>query len=462
MFVGRERELELLEREYKREGTSFVIIYGRRRVGKTSLIKEFIKNKPSLYFLATEEIEEENMKNFQWKIVEYFNLDLFKDITLKNWEKIFQLIPDTKDKLILVIDEFQYLAFVNKAVTSIFQKIWDEILSKKNIMLILCGSYISMMEDLTLSYNSPLFGRRTAQIKLDPLNFFEAKLLYNQENNEKNILLYSITGGTPKYIEMFDVKSPDLFSAISENILKKGSFFYEEAEFLLEKEVEKNITYFSILKTIALGNHKIGKIASTLSLPVSSISKYLDTLQKLDIVERIVPVTEENPEKSKKGLYYIKDNFLNFWFKFVFPYKSYLEIDKTDYVLKMIKERFYENNVSLVFEEICRQYLIYKSPFVFSKIGKWWDGDEEIDIIGINQEDKNYLVGECKFTVKPVSLELFFHLKEKAKKIKINGKNIINFNTHFAFFSKSGFTKDFIDYAKENKNIHLFTIDDIN
>ncbi|MGB9813726.1 MAG: ATP-binding protein [Thermovenabulum sp.] len=418
---------------------SFVILYGRRRVGKTSLIKEFIKNKPAVYFLATEEIEEENMKNFQREITAYFNLELFKEVFLKSWEKIFQLIPETKEKLVIVIDEFQYLAFTNKAIPSIFQKIWDEILNKKNIMLILCGSYVSMMENLTLSYSSPLFGRRTAQIKLSPLNFFEAKLLYNEEDNEKNILLYSITGGVPKYIEMFDFKNLDLFSAISENVLKKGSFLYEEAEFLLEKEVEKNITYFSIL----------------------NITKYLDTLQKLDILERVVPITEENPEKSKKGLYFIKDNFLNFWFKFVFPYKSYLEIEKVDYVLKKIQERFFENHVSFAFKDICRQFLLFKFPFILPKIGKWWDSDEEIDIVGINPEEKICLFGECKFNNNPLSLELFFKLKEKAKKVKINGKNNENYKIHYSLFSKSGFSKEFIEYAKENKNIYLFTLEDI-
>lgn len=457
MFVGRKHELDILEKEYQRRGASFVIIYGRRRIGKTSLIKEFIKNKPALYFLATEEIEDENMKNFQDKITSHFNLELFKDVYLKNWEKIFQLIPETKEKFIIAIDEFQYLTMTNKAVPSIFQKIWDELLCNKNIMLILCGSYVNMMENLALSYNSPLFGRRTAQIRLGPLNFFEAKLMYNDENTEKNIIRYSITGGVPKYIEMFDYKTPDIYKAIAENILKKGSFLYEEAEFLLEKEVEKNITYFSILKAIAIGNHKLGKIASVLSMPVSSVIKYLDTLQKMDIVERTVPVTEENPEKSKKGLYFIKDNFLDFWFKFVFPYKSYLELDKVEYVLDIIKNRLIENHVSYTFEQVCRQFVSYKFPITFPLIGKWWDSSDEIDIVGLNHEEEICLFGECKFSNNPISLELLSELKEKAKKANIN----TNYKPYYVFFSKNGFTKELIDYARGKREVFLFTVEDI-
>ena len=454
MFVGRTREVETLQDEYDKNESSFVVIYGRRRVGKTTLIKEFIKDKKSIYFLANEEIEKENQKNLQQGLSESLNIEYIKDVNFNNWEGLFKLIPDctsnNNEKLIIIIDEFQYLCMVNKAFPSIFQRIWDENLKNKNIMVIICGSYMSMMEALTLSYNSPLYGRRTAQIKLAPLTFEETKGFYNDLTLEEEILRYSITGGVPKYIEIFK-NYDNLFKSIEKNILRKDSFLYEEPNFLLKNEVEKPMTYFSILKCIAAGNHKMGNISSHLSIPSATTGKYLHTLRQLDIIEREVPVTEDNPEKSKKGLYYIKDNFIEFWFKFIFPYNTYLEMDKYQYVLNIIERNLIDNHTAFVFEKVCSELLWnLKLPFELLKVGRWWDGNDEIDVVGINSFENSIIFGECKFWNKKIGMNILISLKEKAKKVNYLKKDR---KEYFILFSKLGFNEELIEAEKRGEVI---------
>jgi AAA+ ATPase superfamily predicted ATPase len=453
MFVGRKKELDTLNYEYNKAEASFVVIYGRRRVGKTTLIKEFIKAKKSVYFLANEEIELENEKKLQEELAVYLKQDYIRDMTFKNWDGIFKLIPEstTEEKLVLVIDEFQYLCMTNKAFPSIFQRIWDEELKKKNIMIIICGSYMNMMEGLTLSYTSPLYGRRTAQIKLSPLSFNETREFYKELSFEEQVKRYSITGGVPKYIEVFKEKN-NLLASIEKNVLNSDSFLYEEPNFLLKNEVEKPITYLSILKAIAAGNHKMGNISSNLSISSSTVGKYLSVLQGLDIVVREVPVTEENSEKSKKGLYIIKDNFIDFWFKFVFPYTSYLEMGRTEYVLKVIERNIIDNHVAFVFEKVCAEMLWdMELPFQPLKVGRWWDSNEEIDIVAINSFENSILFGECKFWENKVGVSVLSKLKEKAKKVRCLNEDR---NEYYAIFSKNGFTEELLKYQQE-ENIFL-------
>lgn len=456
MFVGRKKELDTLNYEYNKAEASFVVIYGRRRVGKTTLIKEFIKAKKSVYFLANEEIEIENQKTLKEELTVYLNQTYIRDMTFKNWDGIFKLIPEgsNEEKLILVIDEFQYLCITNKAFPSIFQRMWDEELKKKNIMVIVCGSYMNMMEGLTLSYTSPLYGRRTAQIKLSPLSFNEASEYYKELPFEEQVKRYSITGGVPKYIEVFKEKN-NLLVSIEKNILNRDSFLYEEPHFLLKNEVEKPVTYLSILKSIAAGNHKMGNISTSLSIPSATTGKYLNILQGLDIVAREVPVTEENPEKSKKGLYFIKDNFIDFWFKFVFPYTSYLEIGRTEYVLKVIKRNLIDKHIAFVFEKVCAEKLWdMELPFQPLKVGRWWDSNEEIDIVAINSFEDSILFGECKFWDNKVGVNVLKKLKEKAKKVRCLNQDR---KEYYAIFSKAGFTEELMEYQKE-ENIFLFMV----
>ena len=302
MFVNRVKELQLLNDEYKEEGFRFSVLYGRRRVGKTTLLKEYIQNKESIYFLVTLESENIVLKRFQDIIANYLNDDFLKELKIDSFEQIFKYISQKtfEKKLIIIIDEFQYLTKINSSIPSIFQYIIDELLKQKNIHLILCGSIISMMYEQTLSYNSPLYGRRTSAIKLEAIKFEYIKEFFSKKSEIELIELYSILYGVPKYLEMFkDTK--DIYKSIEKNILDKNSFLYDEPRFILQNEVNEPITYFTILETIARGEHKLGNIAGRLNKNVQNITSFISKLMELDIIYKDVPITEINPHKSKKG-----------------------------------------------------------------------------------------------------------------------------------------------------------------
>ncbi|QKG29812.1 ATP-binding protein [Campylobacter sp. RM16187] len=433
MFADRVKELKLLNDEYSNSNFSFTVLYGRRRVGKTTLLKEFIKDKPSIYFLATLENFNVVLNRFKDIVAEFLQDSLLKSLELTDIKQLFKYLSNKKfdKKIIIIIDEFQYLSKIDSSIPSQFQYIIDELLKDKSIHLILCGSIISMMYEQTLSYNSPLYGRRTSDIKLEAIEFDYLKEFFNNKSKEELIELYSVLYGVPKYLEMFR-DSGDIFNSIETNILNPNGYLYNEPQFILQNEVNEPITYFSILEAIANGEHKIGNIAGKLNKNVQNITSFISKLMELDIIYKDVPITESNPLKSKKGLYFIKDNFFRFWFSYVLPYKSQLEIGNTNYVLNILKENF-NSFISPIYEKLALRYMMNNYSLI--KCGRWWDKDTEIDIVGIAQD---YLIAaECKYSNKKVGIDVLKDLQEKSKKIDSNLPI-----KHFFIFSKSGFTDE--------------------
>lgn len=462
-FIGRKNELHTLNTEYNRN-SSFVVIYGRRRVGKTTLIKEFLKNKTAFYYLATEELESQSMKRLANVIARTTKNTLLQKIEFTDWLDLFQLIADYKpeEKKALVIDEFPYLVRTNSAFPSILQNAWDEFLKDSNVMLILSGSLIGMMQKHALSYDSPLYGRRTAQMRLTPLPFTS---IYETQNLpfEQAVEQFALTGGVPKYLEFFEDGRP-LEEQLKDAVFSKNGFLYEEPNFLLKSESLTAVNYFSIIKTIADGNHKLGKIASALGQESSSLTPYLSTLSDLGFIEKRTPITEKNPEKSRKGLYFIADNFLRFWFCYVYPYKGELELDNMQIVLDEIHKDFKEKFVAFAYEDICKDIFAKLCSnnaisFVPSHIGSYWlndyDGDTEIDVMSVDHQNKQVFAGECKYHTKPVDAPVYFTLKEKVDNAAEIRKSFPKYNVIYGLFSKGGFTKRMLDIAKENPNILL-------
>lgn len=462
-FIGRKNELHTLNTEYNRN-SSFVVIYGRRRVGKTTLIKEFLKNKTAFYYLATEELESQSMKRLANVIARTTKNTLLQKIEFTDWLDLFQLIADYKpeEKKVLVIDEFPYLVRTNSAFPSILQNAWDEFLKDSNVMVILSGSLIGMMQKHALSYDSPLYGRRTAQMRLTPLSFTS---IYETQNLpfEQAVEQFALTGGVPKYLEFFEDGRP-LEEQLKDAVFSKNGFLYEEPNFLLKSESLTAVNYFSIIKTIADGNHKLGKIASALGQESSSLTPYLSTLSDLGFIEKRTPITEKNPEKSRKGLYFIADNFLRFWFCYVYPYKGELELDNMQIVLDEIHKDFKEKFVAFAYEDICKDIFAKLCSnnaisFVPSRIGSYWlndyDGDTEIDVMSVDHQNKQVFAGECKYHTKPVDAPVYFTLKEKVDNASEIRKSFPKYNVIYGLFSKSGFTKRMLDIAKENPNILL-------
>ena len=462
-FLGREKEILDLEKEYARDG-GFVVIYGRRRIGKTTLIKQFIKSKTAFYFLATKEVESQSMKRFAGVIARTTGNSVMQKAAFSDWLDLFQAVADYKpnEKKVLVIDEFPYLVKVNDSFPSILQNAWDEILKDSNVMLILCGSLISMMKKHALSYESPLYGRRTAQMRIAPLPFttvYENQKLSFEEAAEQ----YSITGGVPKYMEFFSDGQP-LYEQIKENVLSKNGFLYEEPNFLLTDEVQVPTNYFSIIKVIADGNHKLGTIAGILGLETSALTPYLKTLSELGFIEKQVPVTEKNAEKTRKGLYFISDNFLRFWFRYVYPYKGELELDNTQISLDELDKDFKEKFVAFAYEDICKEIFARLCSdkaidFTPSKIGSYWlndkSGNTQIDVMAVDTVNKRLFAGECKYHNQPIDADVYFELVKKVDNSSEIKSAFKGYTVIYCVFSKSGFTSRMTDISNSNPNLFL-------
>lgn len=462
-FLGREKEILDLEKEYARDG-GFVVIYGRRRIGKTTLIKQFIKSKTAFYFLATKEVESQSMKRFAGVIARTTGNSVLQKAAFSDWLDLFQAVADYKpnEKKVLVIDEFPYLVKVNDSFPSILQNAWDEILKDSNVMLILCGSLISMMKKHALSYESPLYGRRTAQMRIAPLPFttvYENQKLSFEEAAEQ----YSITGGVPKYMEFFSDGQP-LYEQIKENVLSKNGFLYEEPNFLLTDEVQVPTNYFSIIKVIADGNHKLGMIAGILGLETSALTPYLKTLSELGFIEKQVPVTEKNAEKTRKGLYFISDNFLRFWFRYVYPYKGELELDNMQISLDELDKDFKEKFVAFAYKDICKEIFARLCSdkaidFTPSKIGSYWlndkSGNTQIDVMAVDTVNKRLFAGECKYHNQPVNADVYFELVKKVDNSSEIKSAFKGYTVIYGVFSKSGFTSRMTDICNSNPNLFL-------
>lgn len=462
-FLGREKEILGLEKEYARDG-GFVVIYGRRRIGKTTLIKQFIKSKTAFYFLATKEVESQSMKRFAGVIARTTGNSVMQKAAFSDWLDLFQAVADYKpnEKKVLVIDEFPYLVKVNDSFPSILQNAWDEILKDSNVMLILCGSLISMMKKHALSYESPLYGRRTAQMRIAPLPFttvYENQKLSFEEAAEQ----YSITGGVPKYMEFFSDGQP-LYEQIKENVLSKNGFLYEEPNFLLTDEVQVPTNYFSIIKVIADGNHKLGTIAGILGLETSALTPYLKTLSELGFIEKQVPVTEKNAEKTRKGLYFISDNFLRFWFRYVYPYKGELELDNIQISLDELNKDFREKFVAFAYEDICKEIFAKlcsdkKIDFTPSKIASYWlndyGGNTQIDVMAVDTVNKRLFAGECKYRNQPIDADVYFELAKKVENSSEIQSVFKGYTVIYGVFSKSGFTSRILDISSTNPNLFL-------
>lgn len=425
MFINRIKELNGLEDEYNSNKSSFSVVYGRRRVGKTALLSEFIRDKPHIYLYITLGDLNSQVEAFTSQIKNFVDDSIKEYIKFYNFEKAIEFLStlNLKDKLVLVIDEYQYLVQKDKSFSSKLQMIWDTKLQNSNIYLILCGSVLSMMQSEVLNYNAPLYGRRTSQFHIKPIKFNYIKEFIPSLSKLEQMLVYSSFGTIPKYLNEYD-SNLSFKENIRKKILNKNSYLYSEGNFLLKDEINDSASYFSILESISKGNQKIGQIASSLEVNSSYLSKYMLKLQELDIVIKEIPITEKNRLKSKMGLYKIKDKFLNFWFYYVYKNYNYLEIEQTKFVLDEIELNFNDRFVAFAFEDFILEDMIEQPlkylDFIPNKIGRYWNNKQEIDIVAF--DDENIVFCECKWQNSVDKQKVKHQLIEKAKGLN-DGKN---------------------------------------
>jgi len=445
-FINRKEELEYLEKKWAKKAPQLVILYGKRRVGKTEIIKHFIGGKNAIYFLADKRPEREQLKVIARELGEHFNDDFLVTKGFSDWYEMFKYIQSKKDKhLIMVIDEFPYLAENNKAISSIFQKGWDEYLKSISVFLILCGSSIGMMELETLAQKSPLYGRRTGQLMIKPFSFFNAWGFFPQKKFEEFLRIYSIVGGVPTYLLQIDPKR-SMEKDILDNVFNRDSFLYREIDFILREEIREPRNYLSILRAIALNRRRFSEIINETGLQKNVIHKYLHVLEDLYFIEKEMPVTEKNPVKSKKGLYRLQDQFFKFWFTYIYPYKSELELGNYKPAISKWKKSFeilVAENYETISMEILRKY--QDKFFSFQRVGRWWEKNEEIDLVALNEEENKILFGEVKWSNKPVGVNIYEDLKKKAQRVEWGRRTR---EEYFCLFSKSGFTPNMLKVAK--------------
>lgn len=460
MFIGREREIATLNKLYASNKFEFAVIYGRRRVGKTALINHFIEDKKAIYFMGVESNDKQNLENFSKSIIEY-NTGIETETSFLSFqaalEYVFKL--SEKERLILAIDEYPYVARSSKSLASTLQLLIDKYKDNSKLMLILCGSSMSYMEDHVLAYKAPLYGRRTAQMKILPFDFDETCRYFKNFSDEDKAIIYGIVGGTPQYLlQMNDGLSVE--DNIKNTYLDPTSALFEEPENLLKQEVREPALYNAIITAIATGASRMSEISSKVGEDTNICSTYVKNLVALGIIQKETPYGEK---ASRKSVYSIADNMFRFWYRFVPVNNSIIARGAADLAYKRI-EPFLSDYMGKVFEEICKQYLWKlllngKCLVEFSSLGRWWGNDPveksqtEIDIIA--EQDKNTaLFGECKWTNEKIDLGVLETLIKRSELFSYK-------KVHYYLFAKSGFTKGCVDRANEMGNVTLVSCKDI-
>ncbi|HIQ49588.1 MAG TPA: ATP-binding protein, partial [Nanoarchaeota archaeon] len=455
-FIDRKEELNFLERKYKSNEAELLILYGRRRIGKTELLLEFLKNKKGIYFLGRLEAREQTIRRFNNILAEFFkDFELIKN-PLNTWDSLFDYIAEkAKEKIIVVFDEFPLIIEKFPEIISILQDKWDNKLKHSKIKLILCGSSIGMMEKYTLSYKSPLYGRRTGQWMVDKIQIKYLPEFFPSYSLEDLILVFSCLDTIPGYLVKFD-PNKNVWENIKEKILTKGEFLYEEVEILLREEFRDLSNYLTILSAIASGANKFNEIHNLTLLDKSLLSKYLYVLEELKIIEREYPiiVSAKKQIKRKGFLYILKDNFFDFWLRYVYTNKQELERGEVDLVLEKIKKEI-NSYIGRKFEYFVKEFLIETKIFPFTKIGKWWHKDKEIDIVALNEQSKEILFAECKWQNKVNAKKICKELAEKSQYVQWHNEQR---KESFAIFAKS-FSKKITEF--QGRKVYCFDLKDL-
>ena len=454
-FIDRAPELRFLNQAYEAKSAQLLILYGRRRVGKTALLREFAKSKPAVYYMATRLPDALQLKELGEVVGAFFSDPLLQENGFREWRQVLLYLGRRKESFLFLLDEFPYLVEANPALASLWQKGWDEGLSDSGAKVVLSGSSMAMMERETLAHHSPLYGRRTGQLKLEPFLFREARKFFPRYDLENQIRAYAILGGIPYYLSRFDDGVP-LLENVRQQIFSRGAILREEVEFLLREELQEPRVYFAILQALAQGKRKPAEIANATGLAHGTLSKYLSVLQSLGLVTREVPATESAPEKSKKGLYAVADPFVRFWFRYVLAQRNLLEMDQTAKAAQAVAQGL-DDFTAPIYETICRDEVNHgllhdAGKTVWSNARRWWDRTHEVDLLAFSEDRRRVLLGECKWTRKPAGVDILENLEAAFPAVGVSAEG---HKPVFAIFSRAGFTPRLITMSKARQDVIL-------
>ncbi len=458
MFIGRRKELQSLEEIYKEDESSLTILYGRRRVGKTRLIQEFTRGKKTIFFSSQEGDEQSNLKELSHAVAGQDKID-YPVFTSFSGALNYIAEEAEREKTVLFIDEYPYLVkSIGEKISSIIQNYIDTSLSRSRLMIILCGSSVSFMENEVLSAANPLYGRAKLIMKLLPLRYYETAEWFKGYTPEEKAIVYGATNGIPMYLKSMD-PSLSLKDNLTSVFFRPHSILLYEQEFILRQEISEIKSYHAVLNAIANGKTKFNEICDVTRINPGFVMKILDLLRELDFVEKNVPVGER--ENSRRSFYSIKDLYLNFWYFFVQRYMTIIDQDLMAENYDKLITPLINDYMGRVFERIVKEYLLYKAhlPFPLKDIGSWWGTDKEkrksieIDIVAHSATTSDVIIGSCKFTNHPIDTDEYKLMCDYSKNLTTMN------NTIFFFFSKSGFTDEM--RKLESERIKLVPIDDI-
>ncbi len=460
-FYCREEELRKLNSRYDNNEFECIIIYGRRRVGKTALINEFCKDKPTIFFSALNTTGQENLESLSKAIMNFERPDTLSAPIFKDYDTALDEITmlSKEERIVFVIDEYPYLAKAKPAISAMLQHIIDHKWRHSKLFLILCGSSMSFMEHQVLGKESPLYGRRTAQFKIEPLDYKDTAVFHPNLSFDDNALIYGITGGIPHYINKLNVKK-NVDEALLTNLFDRSSYLYEEPANLLKQELREPSIYNAIIKSIAEGSSRLNEITTKVGETSGTCTNYIQTLMEIGIVKKETPITEK---PGRKTIYLLTDNFFRFWYRFVPANINAIDSGRiTNTYAKVIKP-YFADYMGIIFEKMCQDYLLYYAdnlPINLQNVGQWWGTDSkkkkqvQIDIVGTSVENDEYIIGSCKYRNEKIGIDELELLKEYATVFGAGGKY------HYYIFSKGGFTEG-LQKAAQNGEVTLVSLEEM-
>lgn len=470
MFIGRERELASLKEFYEKDGIGMTVIYGRRRIGKSTLITEFLKNKKNIFYTATKVGKNRNLELFSKQVLELL-MPGVEDISFNTIEAVFDFINKNigDDKVVLAIDELPYWAEKDEALLSVLQKYIDTVWQDKNLKIILCGSALSFMENKVLSEKSPLFGRRDSQIKLEAFDYLDAAKFVLGYSNEDKAICYGITGGVAKYLAMIDT-TKNLDENIVRLFFRKDGYLYDETRNLLTQEFTDITIVNNIVEQIASGVNTLNVIAGKIGEKEQTVLYSLEKLMNVGLIEKKKCITDE--KNKKKTQYVLKDYMFKFWYEFIPKATSVIEMGQGEIYYQKAVKPYLHSFMGAVFEEMCRYYTLKQGItgeygcFVTS-VGTWWGVENfidknsnikmqsaDIDVVALSEIDKKAVIGECKFKNEKIDKGIYETLIRRGKLITAKYKV-----SKYIFFSLSGYTDWFESMSDED--VLLLTLDSL-